>query len=308
MTRVAVLGASGFLGRRVIAQLTDGGHEVVAGVRRPAQIANAMDVIADDFATADAFRKLLDGCSVVVNAASVSTPGTSAGKPLQEVEGNLRVTAALIEALQDSPDTSLVYISSGGSVYENATGVASREDAPVHPRSYHGAAKLAAEWLISAWCDQFGGQATAIRPSNIYGPGQPAKPGFGVIPAAFKAIIDNSPLTIWGDGSAARDYIYVDDVAALVSLSIEQSRDPGLLHLNASSGTSVALVDLLDAIGHVTGQEVPRRHLPSRSVDAANIAMDSGRAHRLFSWTARVSLHEGIERAWADFRSDPASA
>lgn len=301
MSRIAVLGASGFLGRRIVHRLADAGHDVVAGVRSPTQVEGARQVIEGSFDTVSGCIRLLDGCHAVVNTASISTPGTSYGKPLREVEGNLRVTAALVEALQERPGVELVYVSSGGSVYASSGPVASNEDSEVRPRSYHGAAKLASEWLISAWCDQYGGRATAVRPSNIYGPGQPAKPGFGIIPAAFNAILTERPLTLWGDGSAARDYVFVDDVADLVARATAPPQQSGLLRINAGSGESIRLVDLFDTIAEVTGRPVPRVHEPARSVDAVDIAIDSGAAKTMFGWSAATGLRDGLTKAWHAF-------
>lgn len=304
MSRIAVLGASGFLGRRIVHRLADAGHDVVAGVRSPTRVEGAGLVVESTFDTVPECIRLLDGCHGVVNTASISTPGTSYGKPLREVEGNLRVTAALLEALQVLPRTELVYVSSGGSVYASSGSDASSEASEVHPRSYHGAAKLASEWLISAWCDQYGGRATAVRPSNIYGPGQPAKVGFGIIPAAFNAILTARPLTIWGDGTAARDYVFVDDVAELVARAITPPQQSGLLRINAGSGESIRLVDLFDAIAEVTGRHVPRVHEPARSVDAVDIAIDSRAAKEMFDWSAATGLRDGLARAWNAFSND----
>lgn len=299
MSRIAVLGASGFLGRRIVAQLATAGHEVIAGTRYVCDVPGAVRQVAGTFTSPEDCQSLLEGCHSIVHAASVSTPGTSAGKPLQEVEGNLRVTAALLEALQAQLETRLVYISSGGSIYADASGRQSDERALVRPRSYHGAGKLASEWLISAWCDQFESRAIAIRPSNIYGPGQMAKPGFGIIPAAFNAALDGSSLTIWGDGTATRDYIYVDDVVNLVIRALAAPLDPTMLVINACSSVSASLNELLDTIQQVAGRPVRREYIAGRNIDAEHIAMNNQRAQQLFAWAPGTSLLDGLATTWA---------
>lgn len=305
--RIAVLGASGFLGRRIVRILSSAGADVVSASRRDEKVEGAYRHVTAKFDHPEHFVDLLDTCDAVVHTASTSTPGTSSGHALREVDSNLRVTAALLEGMQQTPSTPLIYISSGGSVYSDCSGQLSSERSPVHPRSYHGAIKLASEWLISAWCDQFNARALAIRPSNVYGPGQPERPGFGVIPAAFGCLTRQEPLTIWGDGSASRDYVYIDDVARLVDLAIDSDLANGLTIVNACSSTSTSLNKLLDTIEEVAGSPIIRTYHLSRRVDASHIAMDNARAFDLFGWRPSTSLRQGLAEAWATYTRTSAS-
>src|SRR3546814_4386336 len=66
--------------------------------------------------------------------------------------------------------------------------------------------------VIAAWCGQAAGTAIALRPSNVYGPGQHGKGGFAIIPTAMGRIASGEPMVVWGDGSARRDYIFIADL------------------------------------------------------------------------------------------------
>lgn len=304
MTRRAlVIGAAGFLGNRIARTLAKANIDVIAAVRRESGVLlGGHQQVIGSFDSPNQLRPLIAISDLVIHTASTSTPATSSGSPLSEVDSNLRVTAALLEAMQDSPRTPLIYLSSGGSIYAENPPAPSSESAATRPRSYHGAVKLAAEWLISAWCDQYNSRAIAVRPSNIYGPGQPERHGFGIIPAAFGCISRGEPLRIWGDGTSTRDYVYVDDVAQLVCLAANSDLPVGFSTVNACNGTSVSLNTLLDVVEEVTGQRLSRDYQSSRAVDASHIAMSNTRAFECFGWEPRVSLRDGIEAAWMAYK------
>jgi UDP-glucose 4-epimerase len=197
----------------------------------------------------------------------------------------------------------LLYFSSGGSLYSDShTPLA--ESGEVHPRSYHGAGKLAAEAFISAWCAQFGEGAVALRPSNVYGPGQPERPGFGIIPTAFGKILRGETLSIWGDGQAQRDYVFIDDLVKLCLEILSRPFGKGLQPINCASGQSVSLNALLEMMEGVSGRPLLRHYDRSRALDASCIAMDPTLANRLYGWSAGVGLESGLTRTWECFVND----
>jgi len=296
---VLILGGGGFVGRSLTQALALRGTPVITVNRStPGFDHPLVESIVGELREPEAFASLLARSRTVVHLASTSTPGTSAARPLQEVNTNLYVTASLLQALQDQPDVELLYMSSGGSLYADASGLPSDESARVHPRSYHGAAKLASEYLISAWCDQFDGKATILRPSNIYGPGQPERAGFGVIPTAFGKILRNETLHVWGDGSVRRDYVYIDDLVRLCTMILDVPMPKGTRIFNVCSGTSVSLNELFDVMEAATGKPLHRSYDAGRAVDASYIAMDATHAEEVYSWRHQTSLKEGLTQTW----------
>lgn len=300
---ILVLGAGGFIGRHLAERFADAGHTVVAATRTPTVFAHPdiRNVVAayDDAAH---FAPLVAQTRAVVHAASSSTPGSSAAQP--QLDGNLRTTLALIEALQDAPACHLLFLSSGGTLYGDREDPA-REDDPLRPRSYHGAGKAAAEHFIHAWATQYGGTAVVLRPSNVYGPGQAARHGFGIIPTAFDCALHGTPLSIWGDGSTVRDYLYIDDFLALCDATLAAPLDEGMHVFNAASGDAVALDDLIDRIDVVTGRPLRRVYQPTRRVDIRSITANTDAARTTFAWTPAVGLDDGLRLTWQWF-STPA--
>ncbi|MDR7097747.1 UDP-glucose 4-epimerase [Lysobacter niabensis] len=300
---VVVLGAGGFIGRHLAEAVAASGIPVIAATRRAERFLHPgiTNVTAAFDREAD-FLPLLAHSSAVIHAASISTPGSSAAQP--QLEGNLRTTLALIEALQASPGKRLVYLSSGGTLYGDRERSA-HEDDPLRPRSYHGAGKAAAEHFVHAWAMQFNGTAVLLRPSNVYGPGQLPRRGFGIIPTAFDCTRSGTSLTIWGDGSAIRDYLYVDDLTTLCQAVLAHALLPGAHTFNASWGKGITLDGLLDAIDATTMHPLKRDYQRPREVDVRQIVPDSAAARDTFDWRPAVALEQGLQRTWLWFTSLP---
>lgn len=305
---VLVLGAGGFIGRALTWALAHNGIRVVAASSTPQPWAHPLveAVVAPRPRDPDDFASLLSHATKVVHVATASTPASSMARPLQEVTGNLHVTAALLEALQEHPGKELLYLSSGGSLYADNQKHPSDENAPVRPRSYHGAAKLAAESFICAWCAQHSARATVLRPSNVYGPGQIEKIAFAVIPTALGKLRRGETFHVWGDGSAQRDYIFIDDLVRLCVSILTQPMPIGMRVLNACSGSSVDLNELLGVVESVTGIALHRTFDVARPVDASNISMDPRLAQETYGWRSQIGIEEGIRRTWAWLEQDRA--
>lgn len=301
---VLVIGANGFIGRALIQAVSAQGVPVIAVARSGSGIRRhpLVEPVSGELRSQEDFLSLVARSRAVVHLATTSTPGTSAANPLNEVNTNLHLTATLLQALQTRPSVELLYMSSGGSLYADALGTPADETARIRPRSYHGAAKLAAEAFISAWCDQFNGKATILRPSNVYGPMQPERPGFGIIPAAFGKIRRNEVLQVWGDGSAQRDYLYVDDLIRLCLRILASPMPTGARIFNASSGESVSLNGLFSLMEAVAGVPLRRCYQTDRSIDAPCIAMSSALAAREYGWRHETALQDGLRKTWEHFQ------
>lgn len=298
---VFVLGAAGFIGRHLALHFANAGNTVIAATRRPAEFDHPriQNVVAR-WDEAAQFAHWLPECSAAIHAASSSTPGSSDARP--QLDGNLRTTLAMIEALQEAPSCRVLFFSSGGTLYGDRDTPAIETD-PLRPRSYHGAGKAAAEHFLQAWATQYEGRVTMLRPSNVFGPGQPAREGFGIIPAAFECALHGQPLRIWGDGSSMRDYLYIDDLLALCAGVLDADSAPGAYVYNAASGEAIRLDALLDRIEAVTGRTFQRILEPARRVDVHSIVSDARAARESFNWTPGVPLATGLERTWQWYRT-----
>lgn len=292
-----VVGAGGFIGKRLTEALLDAGHRVIASSRTPAALQHPHLEWTGALASREDFLRALPRTHTVVHLATSSTPGSSFGQPLNELD-NLVPTLSLLQSLQDHPNVKLVYVSSGGTLYTRPSDFSATEDTQTQSRSYHGAGKAAAEHFIEAWCLQHAGSATILRPSNVYGPGQLPKAGFGVIPNGFEKIRRQDPMQIWGDGTATRDYLYIDDFIDLGLRVVSERADLGFDVLNAASGVGISLNQLMDAMEDVAGKSLIREFRERRPLDAPHVVIDASKARLRYGWSATTPLRTGLERTW----------
>lgn len=302
--RILVIGAGGFIGHALVLELATAGHQISAVGRTPLRQplpGTRWETIG--LGQTAPLGMLLERIDSVVYLAAASTPASTAGRPLDELELNLRPFLNLLQALQDFSHLPLLYVSSAGALYSGTNDQRLVETDIPKPRSYHGAGKIAAEHFIGAWCRQFGAATTILRPSNVYGPGQQERPGFGIIPHALGAVVRGDELVLRGDGSAARDYLYIDDLIRLCISIISHRMPPGVQTFNAGSGNATTLLELIAQIERVTGQKVEYRFDGSHPVDADRIAVSIDQAHQAVGWQPRVELVEGLKRTWNWYRT-----
>jgi UDP-glucose 4-epimerase len=213
--------------------------------------------------------------------------------PSAEAEANLIPALRFLECLQDFPESRVVFVSTGGALYGNAEG-ANETTLPV-PRSYHGAGKVALEAFFSVLGQRRPGALAILRPSNIYGPGQALRTGFGIIPTLLERARDGGKVTIWGDGSSVRDYLYIDDMAAACRLALV---GPSGVY-NIGSGVGTSLNELIEQVQQITGRKLLVERQPARASDVGRIVLDTARARDTLGWRPLVALSEGLRRTWS---------
>lgn len=303
---VMVIGATGFAGSSLVTQLSNSGHRVFALSRnayRLPTLAN-VEVFPQPMDNSSLLHQLLPHCKVVIHMASDSTPGSTSSQPALEVSANLLPTLRLLEVMQNYPQTLLAYASSGGATYKS-TDTQCAETAPLAPLSYYGAGKAAIEQFLQTYAQQFCGKVIILRPSNLYGPGQAFKKGFGIIPTAFHHLQHGSTMEIWGDGKIVRDYLYIDDFTRLCQAVIDRDIAPGSFTVyNAGSSVGSTINTICDLAEQVSRMKLARHYLHGRTVDSPSIVLDCAKARRELGWSASISLETGMQYTWDHYKQN----
>lgn len=303
--RVLLVGGNGFYGRALARRLAAGGHEVHVVSRSTA--AGERDGILFHRGSQDdpaVMRPLLERCPVLVHMASTSTPGSSARDPVHDTTCNLLPAARMLDMAAATPPDRMLFVSSGGSVYGNPARVPVDEQAPLQPLSYHAAGKVALEALFQTFAHAHGTSLAVLRPSNLYGPGQDLRSGFGLVRTLLERALRGEPVEVWGDGSAVRDYIYIDDAVAACERLIGQQAATGVFNLGSGRGTSIA--EMVELVAQATGRQLEIVRRPGRATDVRAIVLDSGRLRQATGWTPEITLEDGLERTWKSL--DPGAA
>jgi len=288
---ILLIGGTGFIGRALATRLAAEGHEVhvlsrtgTKGHDLPPGITEHLGDQGDSVVVAH----LLNKCRHVFHLAASTTPADTVWHPAREAEQNLLPTLRFVECAQDYPDNRYVFLSTGGALYGDAA--LADEQTPPNPTSYHGAAKLALEHFFGVLAQRRPGSLTILRPSNVYGPEQPLRPGFGVIRTLLERVRAGEKVTVFGDGSAVRDYLYIDDLIDACLLAMD--KPTGTYNIGSSKGLS--LREVLSMIEKVTGRLIEIDHQPQRASDVRSIVLDTRRAKEQLGWQARVQLLEGL--------------
>jgi UDP-glucose 4-epimerase len=297
---ILLIGGSGFAGRTILPHLLARYDIVHVLTKHSSNLVstNSLKVYSNGINDQALIDKLLQQCNDVLYFASATTPGLSAGKPLLELNNNLNPLIHFIESLQRQKHIHLVYISSGGAIYGNVTNGMLNEEHEFFPRSYYGANKIAAEAFLQAYSRQFGNSVSILRPSNFYGVGQPYREGFGLIRTVFEHVLDDIPITIWGDGEITRDYIYIDDFVSACLILLKQRPSSGVNIYNVGSGTGTTINQVCDLVEQIARRQLKRIYKPIRSVDVMDITLDCSKLHRL-GWNPHTTLEEGLNLMWA---------
>lgn len=301
--RVVVTGGAGFVGGHLIAELVGAGEEVVSIDRRPLRrpLPDGVRALTFDLRDADATRAAIAEIAPerVYHLAAQSSVAVSMRDPREDIETNVLATVTLAAAAAAAACARFVFISSGGTVYGAAERLPTTEDARLAPQSIYGASKAAAEQYLDVIARQHDLSVSVVRPANIYGPWQDPHGEAGVIAIFTQHMLRGEPVTIFGDGSQTRDYVFVSDAIAAIRAAGE-SADAATA--NAGTGVETSTQQIFEALAALTGYERPAIYAPERAGDLARIVLDPARAAEAWGWRPAVPLGDGLARTVAWFR------
>lgn len=295
--RIMLIGGNGFIGRRFTRVAIDRGHcvTVVSRSERATELPQNVSWLDGGIDRVVSDPGLIKAYEVVCNFASVSTPASSMMDPSKDISGNLVPCVRLLEAMRIAEVNRLVYLSSGGAVYGPPQYTPIDEEHPHCPISGYGIVKSTVERYIKLYEDMYGFESLIVRPSNPYGPGQIHSKFMGFITTVLKAAITQDDVKFFGDGSTSRDFIYVDDLCAMILDGMERNVN-GVF--NCGSGVGTSLLEVLRIIESITCVTLERSYEKPRVFDPKSIVLNVSKAATEIGWRPHTSLEEGITKCW----------
>jgi len=211
------------------------------------------------------------------------------------VEINIMGTQNLLQACVKNHVQRVMFASSS-SIYGNAKYSPMDENHPLETRNFYGATKIAGEALCRAFYYKYGLDYLAYRFMNIYGPRQDY---LGVYIAIIIIIVDrllnNRAPTIYGDGSQAFDFVYVEDACRSLILGMDSSKTNEFY--NISSGKQISILNLFKVISQIMGKNIPPEFKPSNDNTLVNNRIGSTeKAKKDLGFEAKISLEEGLKQ------------
>jgi UDP-glucose 4-epimerase len=298
--KLLVTGGAGFVGTNLVRRLLDAGHEVRIlddfRTGREEYVADLdVQVTRGEIGDTALVTRLATGVDAVVHLAAAGSVVDSVADPVANFDANVRGTFSVLNAARAAEIGRVVFSSTGGALIGNAAPPVNEQSLP-KPISPYGASKLAAEAYCHAFAKSYGMTTVALRFANVYGPYSGHKKG--AITVFLRALHEGRPLTIYGDGKASRDFMYVDDICRGIELGLTRDVSPGTVaHL--ATGVETSVLELADACRRVVGlPDHPIEMLPPRPGEVDRNFATYDYAREILGFTPSVSLDEGLALTW----------
>jgi UDP-N-acetylglucosamine/UDP-N-acetyl-alpha-D-glucosaminouronate 4-epimerase len=304
--KALVTGGGGFIGSNVVRALLARGDDVrvldnfSTGSRANlAGLEGDVQLVEGDLRSYERVHAAVRGAEVVFHQGALPSVPRSVQDPLTTTAVNVEGTLNVLLAARDEGVRRIVNASSS-SVYGNTGTLPRVETQAPDPISPYAVAKLAAERFCTSFTRVYGMEIVSLRYFNVFGPRQdPSSQYAAVVPRFIRAIADDEPVTIYGDGDQSRDFTFVDNVVGANLLAADAPGVGGDI-LNVATGDSVTVNALADAIGAMLGKQVEKAYEPAREADVRASWADVGEAKRLLGYEMRVDFAEGLRRT-ADY-------
>src|SRR4051812_47626850 len=294
--RVLVTGGSGFIGSHVLDVLIERGHAAVNfdRVESPHHDGDPFETVVGDATDGDRLATAMDGCEAVIHLAAMADVNDVQKDPEGAERANARATLAVLEAARQAGVKRVVY---GSTIWvysdcpETAVDEETRPQAPGH---LYTATKLAGEHYCHSYAELYGIEYTILRFGIPYGP---RARGATVLAAFVNKALSGEPLTVAGDGSQGRRFVYVEDLADGVERALAPEAANRVYNLAGSETTTI--LELARTVRELAG-DTEIVHTEARAGDFGGKEVSSERALAELGWRAATPFAEGARRyvAW----------
>ena len=301
MAKVLLTGGCGFIGANLAPMLRQRGHEVtifdnlsrgrVDHLNDPAAYRLIEADIRDTAAVVDAAA----GQDAVIHLAAYGSVVESVASPVENFKVNVEGTFSVLDGARRAGVRRVVFASTGGALIGNAPPPVNEQAVP-RPISPYGASKLAGEGYCCAFANAYDMSVTALRFANVVGPISWHKKG--AVTAFFKGIMEGRPIQIYGDGSATRDFLYVEDLCRGIIAGFEAAL-PRFNVFHLASGRETSVRELAEIARRVSGHpDHPIVHENKRAGEVERNFATFDLARRELGFEPSISIEAAMERTW----------
>ena len=298
--KIAVTGGSGFIGSHVVDHLKAEGYEVVVIDHRVKPHRPDVEFEDVDVLNLSSVIQATRRCDYVFHLAAVSNVNQAYKYPVYTVELNITGTTNVLEAARIN-GVKRVFFASTVWVY---TGTRNEglltEDAPFYiPDAGHiyTTSKIASEMIIHNYWQLYKQPFTILRYGIPYGPRMREQL---VIPIFIRKALAGEPITIQGDGSQYRDYVYIDDLAQVHSLALAERAENQTYNLEGPR--KITIREVAETVKRILGGSVRVEYVLARPGDYKGKEVSAEKARRELGWEPQIEFEEGMRRTLAWFR------
>jgi UDP-N-acetylglucosamine/UDP-N-acetylgalactosamine 4-epimerase len=311
--RILVTGGAGFIGSNLVEALLK--HEAVELVRvldncSTGSLKNISGFLGNpkfEFVEGDireyaTVLQATDGTNLVSHQAALGSVPRSIDDPITTNNVNITGTLHVFQAAKEKKVKRVVYAASS-STYGDHKGLPKVEDKIGNPLSPYAVTKLVNELYAQVYSKVFGMEIAGLRYFNVFGPRQDPYGAYAaVIPLFIKAILDNEPPVINGDGETSRDFTYVENaVQANIKALFTDTNISGEV-FNIAFGEQTTLNDLFETLKGIAGSDLAPKYGPERSGDVKHSLADISKAGKILGYSPEVSVREGLKKSFEWYR------
>jgi len=298
MSKILVTGGAGFIGSHLVDKLIEKGHNLLVidnlstgfkeHINKKAKF-QQMDI------RSVAIDKIIEKeqPTAVYHLAAQVDVRKSLEDPNLDVEINISGSINLLKSCIKHKVDKVIFASTGGAIYGEQEYFPADENHPAFPISPYGVAKLTVEKYLHCFYENFGINYVSLRLANVYGPRQNPKGDQGVVAIFCGRLVNGEKVTIYGDGTQTRDYVYVDDVVrAFVS-----ALDYGTSEIfNIGTGIETDVNRLYETLSEKVGSNSNKSYGPARLGEQRRSVIDFAKAKKELDWEPITNLKEGLEK------------
>ena len=303
-----VTGGAGFIGSHLTEELIRRGEQVrvadslITGHRKNLAHLSGIDFVEGDLADLAVAKRAVQGVDYVLHQAAIPSVPRSVDDPITSNRANIDSTLNVLVAARDAGVKRVVYAGSS-SAYGNTPTLPKQEDMPANPLSPYALQKLVGEQYMQMFTALYGLETVTIRYFNVFGPRQdPSSPYSGVISIFARALLENKPPTIYGDGEQTRDFTYVANIVDGVLRAVKAAGASGQV-VNVATGSSTSLNRLFASMRDIVGSRLEVKYAAVRSGDVKDSLADITRARTLLGYEPLVPFETGLKKTIDWYRS-----
>ncbi len=302
--KVLIFGVSGFIGRNIAEKLAEKKNFKVYGTyfrTKPddALINKNISLFKADLTQKSQVDKIVKGKDIIIQAAAVTSGSKDIlTKPYIHVTDNAIMNSLIFWAAFEHHVKHVIFFSCTA-MYPNQTSPVKETDLNYQITDKYfgvGWTKVYLEKMCEFFSRISKTRYTAIRHSNIYGPFDKYDLEHSHVLGATitKVMKAKDKIVVWGNGSEARDLLFVTDLVDFVELILTRQKLPFEL-INVGSGSSVPVADLVRKIIKASGKRIKIEFDPSKPTIKFSLSLNINKANKVYNWKPKVTLEKGIK-------------
>lgn len=301
-----ITGGAGFIGSHIARALLEQGADVrvldnFSSGKRENLTGLDVELLEGDLRNASIVTRAVRGVEVIFHEAAFVSVPESMEKPQECLDVNVTGTSMLFEAARKA-GVGRVVIASSAAVYGDSDAMPLVENTPLKQLSPYAVSKRIDEMYAELFTNQFGLEVAALRYFNVYGPRQrPDSMYAAAVPIFIRRMLDNKPITVYGDGGQTRDLINVRDVVQANLLASQHPAAPGQI-FNVCTGVETRILDLLDILCELFPNAPKHVHAETRAGDIYRSIGTPKKIKDTLGFDPKVTLAEGLKEAVEEMR------